>query len=156
MVAQIPLALQGMDAFSALGLGLLVAACYDALRFVVGRSRLPVFLCDLLGSALAAVAAVSFAVSYSYTGFLRWYMVVGMAVGGVAYFYAVAPFTLAVRRMIFWIIKLPFLLIYSLLLRPVVQKLGARYQRVKKSRREKKKRAKTPLQEHRKVLYNSN
>ena len=156
MVAQIPLALQGMDAFSALGLGLLVAACYDALRFVVGRSRPPVFLCDLLGFVLAAVAAVSFAVSYSYTGFLRWYMVVGMAVGGVAYFYAVAPFTLAVRRMIFWIIKLPFLLIYSLLLRSVVQKLGARYQRVKKSRREKKKRAKTPLQEHRKVLYNSN
>ena len=62
MVAQIPLALQGMDALSALGLGLLVAACYDALRFVVGRLRVLVFFCDLLGFAFAAVAAVSFAV----------------------------------------------------------------------------------------------
>ncbi len=156
MVAQIPLALQGMDAFSALGLGLLVAACYDALRFVVGRLRVLVFFCDLLGFAFAAVAAVSFAVSYSYTGFLRWYMVAGMAVGCGAYFYAVAPFTLALRRWMLRILTLPFLLLYRLAFRPVLQKIRARRALAKKSRQSKKKRAKTPLQERRKVLYNSN
>ena len=156
MVAQIPLALQGMDAFSALGLGLLVAAGYDALRFFVGKSRPLVFLCDLLGFAFAAVAGVSFAVSHSYTGFLRWYMVAGMAAGCGAYFYAVAPFTLALRRLILRMLALPFLLLYRLALRPVLPKIRAACALAKKSRQRKKKRAKTPLQEQRKVLYNSN
>ena len=53
MVAQPPIALQWMDAFSALGLGLLLAAFYDALRFVAGRSKPLVFLCDLAGFAAA-------------------------------------------------------------------------------------------------------
>ena len=53
MVAQPPIALQGMDAFSALGLGLLIAMFYDTLRFVAGRSKPLVFLCDLIGFAVA-------------------------------------------------------------------------------------------------------
>lgn len=156
MVAQPPIALQGMDAFSALGLGLLVAAFYDALRFVVGRSKPLVFLCDLLGFAVAAVAAVSFGVSYSYTGFLRWYMLAGMLAGCAAYFLVVAPFTAALRRAILRVITAPFRLAGALLLRPALRKLSQWHSARKKKKKEKKKSAKPPLQEGGKVLYNSN
>ena len=156
MVAQPPLALQGMDTFSALGLGLLVAAFYDALRFLLGKSKPLVFLCDLSGFAVSAVAAVSFGVSYSYTGFLRWYMLVGMAAGCAAYFFAVAPFTAALRRGILWVLAAPFRLIARLLLRPVVRRFSSWRAKRRKKREEQAKRKKSPLQQTGKVLYNSN
>ena len=156
MVAQPPIALQWMDAFSALGLGLLLAAFYDALRFVAGRSKPLVFLCDLAGFAAAAVAAVSFGVSYSYTGFLRWYMLAGMTAGCAAYFFAVGPFTAALRRALLRVVTAPFRLAAALVLRPVAQSILRRHKASVKKRKEKKKSAKHPLQEGGKVLYNSN
>ena len=156
MVAQPPIALQGMDAFSALGLGLLIAMFYDALRFVAGRSKPLVFLCDLIGFAVAAVAAVSFGVSYSYTGFLRWYMLAGMVIGCAAYFLVVGPFTFALRRAILRVLTAPFRLAAALIFRPAARKFLALRNERRKKRKERKKRAKHPLQDGGKVLYNSN
>ena len=156
MVTQIPLPLQGMDAFSALGLGLLLAALYDAVRFFLGGAKPVVFLCDLLFFALSAAAAISFGVSYSYTGFLRWYIAAGMAAGYAAYFFAVAPFTAALRRGVLFVLLLPWRLLRRYLFVPLGKKIGEQHQKHKKKRREKKKRKKEPLQPAGKVLYNSN
>lgn len=156
MVAQIPLAMQGMDAFSALGLGLLLAAGYDLLRFIVGSGRVRVFFCDLLAFALGAVGAVSFSVSYSYTGALRWYMLAGMGVGYAAYFFAVAPFTAALRAGILWVLLAPWRLLHRFLWAPLAgQYRKSRLQKQKK-RRNRRKTAPYPLQASVKVLYNSN
>ncbi|MBC5582026.1 hypothetical protein H8S23_10965 [Anaerofilum sp. BX8] len=156
MVTQVPLQLQGMDAFSALGLGLLLAALYDAVRFFLGGAKPVVFFCDLLFFALSAAAAVSFGVSYSYTGFLRWYIAAGMAAGYAAYFFAVAPFTAALRRGLLFLLLLPWRLLKRYVIAPLGKKLGAHREKRKKKRREKKKRKKEPLQPAGKVLYNSN
>lgn len=122
MVTQVPLPLQGMDAFSALGLGLLLAALYDAVRFFLGGAKPVVFLCDLLFFALSAAAAISFGVSYSYTGFLRWYIVAGMAAGYAAYFFAVAPFTAALRRGVLFVLLLPWAALEAVSVCPAGQK----------------------------------
>lgn len=156
MVAQIPLPLQALDAFSALGLGLLLAAGYDALRFVVGGARVPVFFCDLLAFALSAAALVSFGVSCSYTGFFRWPMALGMGAGFLIYFAFVAPFTAALRAVLVFVLLLPLRLAQRLLLAPLAACLRREREKLKKKRSQRRKTRQDHLQRRGKVLYNSN
>ena len=139
-----------------LGLGFFLAACYDLARFFLGGSRPVCFLLDVAAALAAAVLACSFAASRSYSGVVRWYMAVGLAMGLAGYFFVLAPGCAAVQRLIKWTAARPFVLLWLLLLRPAAR-LGGRAGCAagQKLRAEAKKRRKKQLKNKGRVLYNS-
>lgn len=157
MAAHIPEALALADALCCLGLGLLLAAGYDAARWLLGSRRPVCFVLDLAAFACAAVLLCSFAAGRSYSGTVRWYMVAGAAAGVWGYYFVLAPGLAALRTVIAWVVLLPVRLIWLVAVRPVCRLCG-RYagDTAKKLRCAVVKRQTKQLQKKAKVLYNSN
>ena len=157
MAAHIPEGLALADALCCLGLGLLLAAGYDAARWLLGGSRPVCFVLDLAAFGCAAILLHSFAAGRSYSGMVRWYMVVGAAAGLWGYFFVLEPGLAALRSLAEWLVLLPVRLLWIGAVRPVVRLCGRRLGCVrKKLHGAVVKRQTKQLQKKAKVLYNSN
>lgn len=157
MAAHIPEALVLADALCCLGLGLLLAAVYDAARWLLGGSRPVCLLLDLAAFVCAAVLLHSFAAGRSYSGTVRWYMAAGAAAGLWGYFFVLAPGLGALRRLAGWLVLLPMRLVWLTAVRPVGRLWGRGVRRAeKKLHSTLVKRQTKQLQKKAKVLYNSN
>lgn len=119
MVPQVAAALCFIDAVSAAGVGLVLAFCWDAMRLLAGKGKIRLFICDILTFLLAALVLVSFSVSKTYSGHLRWFMTAGAFLGFVAYLQLVAPFTKRVFSGVCWALGLPFVLTFRHILCPL-------------------------------------
>ncbi len=145
------------DILCCLGLGLAVAALYDAARFLFGRVMLPL---DIAAFVLAGVLVCSYAASRSYAGVVRWYHLTGMAAGAASYQNVLAPATFQIRQGILRLLRLPLCLLRKITAVPV--KCLRSWIQVKQSKRIEKNRQKASqkrikqLQSTAKVLYNSN
>ena len=144
------------DTLCCLGLGFFLAVCYDMARFVLGGSRPVCFVLDVAAALAAAVLACGFAASRSYSGVVRWYMAVGIALGLAGYFFVLAPGCAAVQRMIKWTVARPLVLVWLLAVRPAarlcgrtVRAAGANFSAAAKKRHKKQ------LKNKGRVLYNS-
>ena len=144
------------DMLCCLGLGFLLGAVYDLIRFFAGDSRPVCFAADLAAFVLAALLLTSFAASRSWAGAVRWYMSGSLLLGDAGYFLVLAPATRAVEDFIKWLLSRPFVLTV-LLLCPIGRLLQGTARRKAGKMREKSRanRAKR-LQKNAKVLYNSN
>lgn len=114
-------ALRFLDAVSAGGVGLALAILYDVLHLLAGKGRVRLFISDLLTFAAAAVLLVSFSLSKTYTGQLRWYMAAGALAGFLAFRQLISPLLAFLVHKIIWLLCLPFCLCLRYLLRPVGQ-----------------------------------
>ena len=145
------------DTLCCLGLGFFLAVCYDLARFVFGGSRPVCFVLDLTVFACAAVLLHSFAAGRSYSGAVRWYMVVGTAAGLWGYFFVLAPGLGTLRSLAEWLVLLPVRLTWITAVRPVGRLCGRRLERTReKLHSAMVKRQTKQLQKKAKVLYNSN
>ena len=154
-----PLAAIVGDVLWCLGLGLALGAVRDVAGMALGNGRLRCFLWDLLCFAGAAVLVCGFAAAVSASGQVRWYMAAGMALGALAWVWAVSG---AVHRLAHFALRgltLP-LRVFSC---RVAAPLRAAREKRKKSRLEKNiahkpaKKGKNPkkeLQKPKRVLYN--
>lgn len=157
MVALAPPPYAAADTLCCLGLGFLLAACYDLARFFTGRGRLACFVLDLAGALAAAVLVCSFAAGRSYSGVVRWYMAAGLAAGLAGYFFVLAPVCGAVQRLIKWAASRPFVLLWLLAVRPLGRLAGHAAGRAgAKICAYAQKRRKKQLKNKARVLYNSN
>ena len=123
MAAQVAFALRLIDAISAVGVGLVIALLWDLLRLAAGKNKCLLFLCDLLTFLFAAVVLVSFSVSKTYTGQLRWYMEAGALLGFLAYLQLIAPVTKNLWNTVCHLICLPFLILFHRVLTPCARGL---------------------------------
>lgn len=146
---------RALDIFASAGVGVLLALFYDLLRFFAGRGKLRIFVCDILIFCLAAVALLSYSLSFSYTGQLRWYMTAGTAAGALAYQTVIAPCTARVFGAIRFVLKLPFLLIFRFLLCPLGDLGKTLSKKLQKMWSSALKNRPKPLRKKQKVLYNS-
>ncbi|MDO5602828.1 MAG: spore cortex biosynthesis protein YabQ [Oscillospiraceae bacterium] len=156
MVAAVPFIWQMTDSFCALGLGMVLAVLYDILRLFLPATKPVVFFCDFFICVFSAAVVFSYAVSLSKSGVLRWYIVLGTALGYIGYLAVLAPFTGKLRRMLHFVVSLPFRLFWRYICHPAgafIKKQGKAFQAKKKNRM---KRRKKQLQKKGKVLYNSN
>lgn len=119
MAAIVPPTLRLLDALSAAGVGLGLALVYDFLRLFAGRGKVRIFCCDIFLFILAAVSLISFSLSQSYTGQLRWYMLVGALCGYFACLEVIAPVTHWIVEKILFLVRLPFLLLWNYILHPI-------------------------------------
>ena len=156
MAAYIPVRYALADALCCLGLGLLTAAGHQALGWLLGRSRLALFWRDIAAFLLAAVLGFSFAASRSYSGLIRWYMVLGLAAGAWCYRALLADAVQATAQWLAAVVCSPLVWSFRLgraLCRPVWQAAGRR----RAARRQKRAKAKQKrLQKDGRGLYNSN
>lgn len=144
------------DTLCCLGLGFFLAVCYDLARFFFGGSRPVCFVLDLAAALAAAVLACSFAASRSYSGVVRWYMAVGLALGLAGYFFVLAPGCAAAQRLVKWTIARPFVLLWLLAVRPLARLCGRTARAAgNKLNAAVKKRRKKQLKNKARVLYNS-
>ena len=157
MAAPIALPYVLADALCCLGLGFLLAGCYDLARFALGSCRLVCFVLDLAAALAGAVLVCGFAAARSYTGVVRWYMAAGLALGLAGYFFVLAPGCAAVQRLIKWALSRPFALAWLLAARPAGRlAVRAAGRAGKKFRAAAQKRRKKQLKNKGRVLYNSN
>lgn len=150
------------DALCCLGLGLVVACLYDGIRFVAGNSKGIIFALDIVFFAIAGVLICSYAAARSYAGVVRWYHLLGMFTGAVAYYKAFFGFTEWIRKKIVVCVRLcfvPFRWICAKILK-IIKVFLNKYNMRKKKRTKKQKKNLKPctkqLQSNGKVLYNSN
>ena len=89
------------------------------------------FVLDLTVFACAAVLLHSFAAGRSYSGAVRWYMVVGTAAGLWGYFFVLAPGLGTLRSLAEWLVLLPVRLTWITAVRPVGRLCGRRLERTR-------------------------
>ncbi len=73
------------DCVGALGAGILLAVLYHLLRFFTGNSRIATPIRDILFAPVAALLCYSYAVTYSYAGILRFYILIFIGLGMLMY-----------------------------------------------------------------------
>lgn len=155
MAAQVAHALRFIDAVSAAGVGLGLALIWDVLRLLAGKGKLRLFFCDIMVFLLAGVLLVSFSVSKTYSGQLRWYMIAGALIGFVSYIQLVAPATKSVFELVCTLLKLPFVLTFRYILSPAGKLVKDKAQKAGKSFTVAAKNRRKHLRSKNKVLYNS-
>lgn len=157
MVAEVGLAYVLADMLCCLGLGFLLAVVYDVARFALGDAKLVCFVLDLAAYVLAAFFLCSYAASRSYSGVVRWYMALALAIGLLGYFRVLAPATRRVQQLFKWLLGRPLVLVYRLALAPLGRAARRQHEKgLQKMRAKQAKRRKKQLQTKGKVLYNSN
>ena len=158
MVAGVGTAQRLIDLFYSTGVGVICALLYALMRTAAGSRRGALFFCDLAGFLLAAGAIFSFGVSFSYTGCLRWYMVLGEGLGFLGGALTVVPKAAKLGGALHWLLGLPFVLLKRFVFAPVgrffAKKRQQRALKRKNSQKEEKQSSET-LPKERKVLYNS-
>ncbi len=149
------------DAVWCLGLGLLLALGRDALGWSLGNGRLLCFLWDLLAFAAAAFALRGFAAGVSSSGTVRWYMVLGMALGALGWHWAVADALQAAGRAVGALLLRPWRRFCRCIAAPAAKKLQASmksmmtlHHKNRKMHEKKAKSAKKQLQNPPRMLYN--
>ncbi|MEG1931798.1 MAG: spore cortex biosynthesis protein YabQ [Pygmaiobacter sp.] len=155
MIAAVAPQLRLLDALSATGLGLGLAAWYDLTRFFCGKGKIRIFVCDVFIGVLAAVLLISFALSKSYSGVLRWYMAAGALGGYAAYFMVAAPITAHIFSGIHFVLALPFRQFYRYVLRPFAGLIVQTGNKIRKMRQQRRETPRNHLRKDAKVLYNS-
>ncbi len=85
MIEAQPITTVMADCVGALGAGILLGFFYHILRFITGDSRVATPIRDILFAPLAAVLCYSYAVTYSFAGLLRFYILFFIAVGLIVY-----------------------------------------------------------------------
>lgn len=160
MVGAVPVSLALRDSFFAAGLGFLLCAMYSFLRFVLGRSKAALVLCDVLLLGAGALLVRSAAVSRFYSGLPRWYDLVACAAAFFLCRAALGPVLEKLRAALLRLARFPGRWVLEKGLRPAAKQLAARQkalrekklaQKQEKSRQQQKKR----LQNTGRVLYNS-
>lgn len=156
MVAAVPFSWQMTDLFCALGLGMALAVLYDMLRLFLPGTKLIVFFCDFFICVFSAIAVFSYAVSLSKSGVLRWYILLGTVLGYIGYMGVLAPFTGKFRKILHFVVSLPFRLCWRYICRPAGRFFKKRVQVLHIKKKNRMQRRKKQLQKKGKVLYNSN
>lgn len=147
------------DVLCCLGLGLALAAVYDAVAFVAGRSKAVIWILDLLMFSIAGVLVCSYAASRSYAGVVRWYHLAGMLLGQWAYFHAFCAITQRVHGVLMLCAAAPFKWVFFAVLQPLAKGFSGwvkgRYQKRQQKQKKKRENRLKQLQTSAKMLYNS-
>ena len=148
------------DTLCCLGLGLLLACLYDGGRLVAGNGKIAVFVLDTLFFGAAGIVACSYAAARSYAGVVRWYHLLGMLIGVMAYYKAFFGFTQWVRKKLLCILQIfliPFVVLWWSC-KNLYKKVAKACHQKRDSRKKKKNHSTLStkqLQTTGKVLYNS-
>lgn len=128
-----------------------------------GRELLPAkgraaFAPDMLLVGVLLVLLQSYAAAYGGTGVLRWYMLLGGALGALLAHAALAAPLRAARRAAAFAAALPLRFLRRRVLLPLQKRRVWRRERAKERKNKKliAKKCKKSLQKHRHLLYNSN
>ncbi len=73
------------DCIGSLGAGILLGVIYHVLRFVTGNSKKATPIRDIFFAPLAALLCYSYAVTYSFSAVLRWYILLFIGLGLLFY-----------------------------------------------------------------------
>ncbi len=150
MIEVQPFGLFLSDCIGSLGAGVLLGMIYHLLRFLTGHSRLATPIRDILFAPIAALLSYSYAVTYSFAGVLRWYILLFIVVGLLSYRAAVLKKTYKYEKGIKKTFLLPIRFL-SVKVQHIVHLLSLRHKKQKNV----KKMLKKQLQRRTKVLYNS-
>ena len=136
----------------ALAVGLALGVVYEVFRLVrliSPRGKILTFICDILFMSLASLVNFILTVVIN-TGIVRWYILLGQAVGFVAYMCTIGRVSGALFRLIrkvivwiLWVIFTPFRLLWS-----VMRKFFS------KTAKKMKKIVKRLLKKRKRILYN--
>lgn len=140
-----------------MGLGVLLAMGYDLCRSILGRGKFVTFWMDLLGAFLSAVLLYSFSAGRSFSGQLRWYLVMGFLAGLFSSTSILAPAVQNLQKILLWVLSRPFVLVNDYVFRPLGRLAGRAFRTGShKMRQMALKRRKKQLKKNTRVLYNSN
>ncbi len=135
------------DCIGGLGVGVVLGVFYHVLRIITGYKRPGMFVRDIVFAPFAALFCYSYAVSFSFSGSLRFYMLICAFVGLVLYRYCALTPILHYEKCMRRFIALPARFAVHFLVRKIKifnQKMQSR-----------KKTSKKLLPKQRFVLYNS-
>ncbi len=138
------------DCIGSLGAGVLLGISYHMLRFITGDARHSTAVRDILFAPIAALLSYSYAVTYSFVGVLRWYILVFILIGLLSYRSAIMKRTFSYERKLKYLLLIPLRLLWSKTLYIVVRVVGTY-----KKRKIVKRKSQKPLQKGLKVVYNS-
>lgn len=155
MVAQVPVVWQLADTLGGMAIGLMLALMYDLMRVFLPSLKAVVFFCDLFIFAFAAVLLFSYSVSFSRTGILRWYIILGALCGYLSYIKIISAFTRKIREAIHFVVIFPFRFLYHNILKRISKTLVKFVKKPQKRKRFLFKSSKKQLQNNSKLLYNS-
>lgn len=155
MVAQVPFTWQLADTLGGMAIGLMLAVMYDLLRVFLPPLKPIIFLCDFFTFAFAAVWVFSYSVSFSRSGILRWYIILGALCGYLSYIKIISSFTKKIRKAIHFVVLFPFHFFNRKILKPIKDKIGKTVKKQQKTKRFLVKSSKKQLQNNNKMLYNS-
>ncbi len=85
MIETQPLHTVFADCMGSLGAGVLLGVVYHILRFVTGNSKKATPIRDIIFAPLAALLCYSYAVTYSFSAVVRWYILLFVGVGLLFY-----------------------------------------------------------------------
>ena len=156
MVPQIPFLPVLYDMLGGLGIGVMLAICFDLLRLFLPHGKTSVFFLDILIFIIAAIWLFSYAVSISHTGILRWYITGSALLGYLSYLRVISPCTTKIIGIIHIVVMLPFRILKHYIMR--LAKFAGKYCRKipKKTSKKRTKKDKKTLHYTTDVLYNSN
>lgn len=156
MVAAVADGLRLLDAFYAMGLGVLAAVLYTLLRAALGCNRGALFVTDVTGVVAAALLLGSFVATFSYTGVARWYMALPMAAGYLCTVHMLLPPVEALAAWVRRTLAAPFRLVLRQILHPLVRWAQRRVAALVATRKKLQKKLAKTLHKKPRVLYNSN
>ncbi|MCI6640107.1 MAG: hypothetical protein MSH10_04860 [Pygmaiobacter massiliensis] len=146
--------LRAIDLVSAAGVGVGLAILYTALRFAAGKGKIRLFFCDFFTLVFAAIVLMSYALSFSYTGQLRWYMTAAAGAGAAGWLYVARGVQDRILQAVFFWLQLPVRLFIRLILLPVRLLRNILVKKVEKMRAKAQKNRARALRRKQKVLYN--
>ncbi len=142
------------DSIGAMGAGILLGVLYHVLRFLSGNSRHSTTIRDLVFAPIAAVFSFSYAVTYSFAGTIRWYIILFILVGILCYRTAVMKKTFVFETYLRRKLKRFFLLLRNYFISKI-QHIVCIAKEKHNNRKVLHKNRKKQLQKGCKVLYNS-
>ncbi len=159
MPTAVMLSQSAADLLCCLGLGLALAAVYDAIVCILGKTKLVVLLLDIAVFSFAGILVCSYAAARSYAGVVRWYHLLGMLIGQWAYYHAFCAVTQRIHSALLLCaiapLKWSYRRIFYPAFRAIVYRMEAVWCKRKEKQKKKQKNESKQLQTSAKMLYNS-